>query len=107
MQQRGRPARATRSREELARALVRTLGVARQEAGLTRPRLAELSGVSVHTIAKIEQSAVTDPGFTVVAALAGVLGISLDLLHRRAKDSASSAGVSRSTDFTAETESAP
>jgi transcriptional regulator with XRE-family HTH domain len=107
MQQRGRPARGTRSREDLARALVRTLAEVRQDAGLTRRRLAELSGVSVHTIAKIEQSAVTDPGFMVVAALAGVLGVSLDVLHRRAADVSRLAGVSRPAENTAGTESAP
>lgn len=107
MQQRGRPTRETRSREDLARALVRTLAQARQDAGLTRRRLAQLSGVSVHTIAKIEQSAVTDPGFMVVAALAGELGVSLDHLHRRAADASKSAGVSRSANDTAATESAP
>ena len=104
---RGRPTRGTRSRENLARALVRTLAQSRQDAGLTRRRLAQLSGVSVHTIAKIEQSAVTDPGFMVVAALAGELGVSLDLLYRRATDASKSAGVSRSAEDTAATESAP
>lgn len=107
MRQRGRPTRGTRSREDLARALVSTLAEARHAAGLTRRRLAELSGVSVHTIAKIEQSAVTDPGFTVVATLADVLGVSLDLLHRRATDASRLAGVSRSTENTTGTESAP
>lgn len=86
MQQRGRPTRQARPREELARAVVLTLAEARRDAGVTRRRLAELSGVSEHTIAKIEQAAVTDPGFTVVAVLAEVLGLSLDVLHRRATD---------------------
>jgi transcriptional regulator with XRE-family HTH domain len=95
MQQRGRPTRQTRPREDLARAVVLTLADARREAGLTRRRLGELSGVSAHTIAKIEQAAVTDPGFMVVAALAGALGLPLDLLHRRATDTLKLAGVSR------------
>jgi hypothetical protein len=50
----------------------------------------------VHTIAKIEQAAVTDPGFMVVAALADAMGLSLDVLHRRAADTSKLAGVSRS-----------
>lgn len=86
--------------------MVRSLAGARQDAGLTRRRLAELSGVSVHTIAKIEQSAVTDPGFMVVAALAGARGVSLDVLYRRAADASRLAGVSRSVENTSGTESA-
>lgn len=96
MQQRGRPTRQARSREDEARAVVLTLAKARRESGLTRRRLAELSGVSTHTIAKIEQAAVTDPGFMVVAALAGVLELSLDVLYRRATEALRLAGVSRS-----------
>ncbi|WP_420221582.1 helix-turn-helix domain-containing protein [Mycobacterium marinum] len=96
VQQRGRPTRQTRSREDLAHAVVLTLAEARRKAGITRRRLAELSGVSVHTIAKIEQAAVTDPGFMVVAALAGELGLSLDALHQRATNSLNLVGVSRS-----------
>jgi transcriptional regulator with XRE-family HTH domain len=96
MRQRGRPARQTRAREDLAHAVVLTLAQARREAGLTRRRLAELSGVSAHTIAKIEQAAVTDPGFMVVAALASELGLSLDALHQRAADTLESPGVSPS-----------
>lgn len=84
MQQSGRPTRGTRSREDLARAVVVTLRQARDEAGLTRKRLSELSGVSGHTIAKIEQAAVTDPGFAVVVAIARALELPLDDLVRRA-----------------------
>jgi len=86
MHQRGRPTRETRSREDLARSVVDTLRQARRDAGLTRRRLSELSGVSGHTIAKIEQAAVTDPGFAVVAAIAGALELPLDDLLRRARD---------------------
>lgn len=93
MQQRGRPTRRLRSREELARAIVVSLAQARRESGLTRLRLAEMSGVSGHTIAKIEQGAVTDPGFAVVAALAGALELSLDELLLRAR-AVAAAGVS-------------
>lgn len=82
MQRRGRPTREARSREELARSVVAMLREAREDAGLTRRRLSELSGVSVHTIAKIEQAAVTDPGFAVVAEIAGALGLPLDDLLR-------------------------
>lgn len=84
MKKPGRPNRDTRSREELARSVVATLRQARHEAGLTRQRLSELSGVSGHTIAKIEQAAVTDPGFAVVAAIAGALELQLDDLLRLA-----------------------
>lgn len=94
MQQRGRPTREARSREDLARAVVVALAQARRDAGLTRRRLSELSGVSGHTIAKIEQVAVTDPGFAVVAAIAGALGLTLDDLLRRASNSVDVSGVS-------------
>ena len=67
---------------------------AREDAGLTRRRLSELSGVSGHTIAKIEQAAVTDPGFAVVAAIAGALELPLDDLLRRATQRLGAAGVS-------------
>ena len=66
--------------------MVAALAQARRDAGLTRERLAARSGVSAHTIAKIEQVAVTDPGFTVVATLARTLELSLDDLIRRARD---------------------
>src|SRR5690242_17867178 len=91
----GRPTRQTRSREDLARAVVLTLAQARRDAGLTRRRLSELSGVSGHTIAKIEQAAVTDPGFAVVAAIARALELSLDDLLRLATASLETNGVSR------------
>lgn len=65
---------------------------ARDDAGMTRKRLSELSGVSRHTIAKIEQAAVTDPGFAVVAAIAGALELPLDELVRRASGVQGAAG---------------
>ncbi|MBZ2198506.1 helix-turn-helix domain-containing protein [Occultella gossypii] len=92
MQHPGRPTREARSREELARSVVARLREARESAGMTRRRLSELSGVSGHTIAKIEQAAVTDPGFAVVAAIAGALELPLDDLLRRARRT-SGAGV--------------
>lgn len=92
MQQRGRPTRGARSREDLARSVVATLRQARDDAGLTRERLSELSGVSGHTIAKIEQASVTDPGFAVVAAIAGALELSLDDLLSRASDAVKGGG---------------
>lgn len=97
MQQRGRPTRGARSREDLARAVVVTLRQARDEAGLTRKRLSELSGVSGHTIAKIEQAAVTDPGFAVVAAIARALELPLDDLVRRASGAPAGDGRVSST----------
>ena len=92
MQQRGRPTRGARSREHLARAVVVALRRARDDAGLTRKRLSELSGVSGHTIAKIEQAAVTDPGFAVVASIARALELSLDELVRRASGAQGGSG---------------
>ncbi|WP_413450470.1 helix-turn-helix transcriptional regulator [Georgenia phoenicis] len=92
MHRRGRPTREARSREDLARSVVARLREAREDAGLTRTRLADLSGVSRHTLAKIEQAAVTDPGFTVVAAIAGALELQLDDLLRRARDASEDSG---------------
>ncbi|MFJ9314284.1 helix-turn-helix transcriptional regulator [Pimelobacter simplex] len=97
MHQRGRPSRGTRSREDLARSVVATLRQARDDAGLTRKQLSELSGVSGHTIAKIEQAAVTDPGFSVVAAIAGALALPLDDLVRRASRAQGASGRGNST----------
>ena len=74
--------------------MVLTLAQARRDSGLTRRRLSELSGVSEHTIAKIEQAAVTDPGFAVVAAIARALDLSLDDLVRLANGSLEAIGVS-------------
>lgn len=75
-----------RDREELARAVVSALAQARRDAGMTREQLSTRTGVSTHTIAKIEQVVVTDPGFTLVATLARTLELSLDDLIRRARD---------------------
>jgi transcriptional regulator with XRE-family HTH domain len=75
-----------RSREELARAVVTVLAQVRREAGVTRQQLSARSGVSSHTIAKIEQVVVTDPGFTVVATLADALDLPLERLLRLARD---------------------
>ncbi|MGZ0148983.1 helix-turn-helix domain-containing protein [Kribbella sp. WER1] len=85
MTRRGRPTRGTRAREDQAREVVRLLAQARREVAMTRQMLSTVSGVSLHTIAKIEQAAVTDPGFTVVASLADALGLSLDELVSRAR----------------------
>lgn len=90
----GRPTRQARSREDLARSVVLTLAQARRDTGLTRRRLSELSGVSEHTIAKIEQAAVTDPGFAVVAVIARELELSLDDLLHLARGSLEENGVS-------------
>lgn len=77
--------------------MVVTLREARVAAGLTRKRLSELSGVSGHTIAKIERAAVTDPGFAVVAAIAGALKLPLDDLVRRASGAQAGDGRVSST----------
>lgn len=50
---------------------------ARESAGLTRKALAAASGVPMSTLAKIEQSRSTDPGFLAVVALAEALGLDL------------------------------
>jgi transcriptional regulator with XRE-family HTH domain len=61
--------------------------------------LAERAAVSQATIAKIEQGATTDPGFTVVAALAAALGLRLDSLaqsaHQAAGENSVADGVAR------------
>jgi DNA-binding XRE family transcriptional regulator len=57
----------------------------RRERGLTRAELAFQAQVSAQTLAKIEQGHSTDPGFTVVAAIAASLGLRLDDLVERAR----------------------
>ena len=82
----GRPSREARAHESLARAVVEVLSGARQEAGLSRRELAARSGVSANTIIKIERSATTDPGFTVVMRLAQALGVDLNSVVQRAHE---------------------
>jgi transcriptional regulator with XRE-family HTH domain len=52
----------------------------RVERGLTQAELAFAAHVSAQTLAKIEQGKSTDPGFTLIAALAATLGLGLDEL---------------------------
>jgi transcriptional regulator with XRE-family HTH domain len=58
---------------------------ARRERGLTRAELAFRAHVSAQTLAKIEQGKSTDPGFTVVVAVAASLELALDDLVERAR----------------------
>jgi len=55
---------------------------------LTRAELARRAQVSEQTLAKIEQGHSTDPGFTVVAAVAASLGLRLEDLVERARQAA-------------------
>lgn len=57
----------------------------RRERGLTRAELAFRAQISAQTLAKIEQGHSTDPGFTVVAAVAASLDLGLDDLVERAR----------------------
>jgi DNA-binding XRE family transcriptional regulator len=57
----------------------------RRERGLTRAELARRAQVSEQTLAKIEQGHSTDPGFTVVVAVAASLGLRLDDLVEQAQ----------------------
>ena len=84
----GRPRRAIRPREDLGRAVTVILRETRIERGLTRAELAFRAQVSVQTLAKIEQGQSTDPGFTVVAAVAETLALTLDDLIQRARNGA-------------------
>ncbi len=81
----GRPRRAVRVREDLGRAVTVVLRQTRRERGLTRAELAFQAQVSAQTLAKIEQGQSTDPGFTVVAAVAASLELKLDDLVERAR----------------------
>lgn len=81
----GRPRRAVRSRERLGRAVTAVLRQTRRERGLTRAELARRAQVSEQTLAKIEQGHSTDPGFTVVVAVAASLGLRLDDLVEQAQ----------------------
>jgi DNA-binding XRE family transcriptional regulator len=57
----------------------------RRDRGLTRAELARRAQVSEQTLAKIEQGHSTDPGFTVVVAVAASLGLRLDDLVEQAQ----------------------
>jgi DNA-binding XRE family transcriptional regulator len=81
----GRPRRADREREELGRAVTVVLRDTRREQGLTRAELAFRAHVSAQTLAKIEQGKSTDPGFTVVVAVAASLELTLEELVERAR----------------------
>lgn len=82
----GRPRRAVRAREDLGRAVTAVLREARIERGMTRAELAFRAQVSAQTLAKIEQGQSTDPGFTVVTAVAEALALTLDDLVQRARN---------------------
>jgi len=77
--------RAHRPQEAIGRGLTRVLVQVRLERGVARGQVAHAVGVSLQTLAKIEQGRTTDPGFTTVLALAEALGISLDDLAERAQ----------------------
>lgn len=52
----------------------------RRELRMTRTGVADLTGISVHTLEKIEQGVIIDPGLLTIAPVCRHLGISLDLL---------------------------
>jgi transcriptional regulator with XRE-family HTH domain len=93
----GRPRRETRPHEDLARAVVRVLAQARQDAGLSRRALAVRSGVSVNTIIKIERADTTDPAFTIVLRLSHALDMRLDGLLDRARSIAKESAMPAAT----------
>lgn len=76
----GRPSRQTRPQEAAGVRLTAALRQARETAGLTRQALSHASGVPMSTLAKIEQSRSTDPGFLTVTALAEALGLDVAAL---------------------------
>ncbi len=57
---------------------------------MTRAELAHRAQVSEQTLAKIEQGHSTDPGFTVVVAVAASLGLRLDDLVEQAQQTVTS-----------------
>lgn len=85
MQRRGRPSRGARPREASGLWLTAALRRGREDVGMTREALSAASGVPVSTLAKIEQSRSTDPGFLAVAAVAEALGLGLDELAAGAR----------------------
>jgi transcriptional regulator with XRE-family HTH domain len=93
----GRPRREARLHEDLARAVVRVLSQARQEAGLSRRALADRSGVSVNTIIKIERADTTDPAFTIVFRLTRALGMDMDDLINHARNIAQESLIQAAT----------
>jgi len=64
--------------------LGRILRRARDERGLSRPALAELSNVPADTITKIELASTADAGFFTIGALCAALSLDVDDVHERA-----------------------
>lgn len=78
--------------------LGKQLQAARQKAGLTQQQLCQKSGLSYSTLAKIERGAIKSPSVFTIAAVADVIGTSLDALMGRSGTSvpASDKKVSKS-----------
>lgn len=75
----GRQRREAVAHAAAAARLGQQLRTERTQQGLTRAELADASGVSAATVAKLEQQQTVDPGFFTIAALSRVLD--LDLQH--------------------------
>ncbi len=77
----------TEADREYGARLGRALAAARAGTGLSGGQLSDRCGVSVDAIRSVESGRVASPGFPLVAALGGALGVSLDALALQAADS--------------------
>lgn len=73
--------------ERLSKTAPKTLGQKikelRKQKGFTQEQLARDTGVAYTTLTKVENDAVRNPSFETVAALAGGLWVSLDVLTKK------------------------
>jgi transcriptional regulator with XRE-family HTH domain len=72
---------------EHGRQLGALIATQRQEQGRSAPDLARESSVAIDTVRSLESGRVATPAFLTVARLADTLGLSLDELHMRARQS--------------------
>jgi transcriptional regulator with XRE-family HTH domain len=83
---------ASAEEREHGRWLGALIAAQRQERGRSAPDLARESLVAIDTVRSLEGGRVATPAFLTIARLADALGLSLDELHARAKQSAGSNG---------------
>jgi len=77
---------------EHGRRLGLLIAAGRHERHQSAPELARESSVAIDTLRSLETGRVATPAFLTIARLAGVLGMSLDEMHRYAQHETDSAG---------------
>lgn len=78
---------------EHGRQLGLLIAAQRRERGRSAPDLARESSVAIDTVRSLEGGRVATPAFLTIARLAEALGLSLDELHARARQSTGPTGT--------------